>query len=77
VPRVLDRTQAQVVISGANLRALMIWPSRPLSGGHYRVIMDAGASAHFSDIAGQTIAAGAPDEFGEAVISTFDVEVRP
>jgi hypothetical protein len=77
LPRVLDRMQAQVAISGANLRALMIWPSHPLSGGRYRVIMDAGASAHFSDIAGQTIAAGAPDEFGEAVISTFDVEVHP
>jgi hypothetical protein len=76
-PQVLDRMQAQVALSSANLRALMIWPSRPLTAGHYRVVMDAGASAHFSDIAGQTIAAGAPDEFGEPVISTFDVEVRP
>jgi hypothetical protein len=76
-PQVLDRMQARVSLSSANLRALMIWPSRPLTGGHYRVVMDASASAHFSDIAGQTIAAGALDEFGEPVISTFDVEVRP
>jgi hypothetical protein len=77
VPRVLERIEARINVASANLRALMIWPSRPLSGGRYRVVMDAGASAHFSDIAGQTIAAGAPDEFGEPVISTFDVEVRP
>jgi hypothetical protein len=76
-PPVLDRIQSRISISSANLSALMIWPSRPLAGGHYRVVMDTGASAHFSDIAGQTIAAGAPDEFGEPVISTFDVEVHP
>jgi hypothetical protein len=76
-PPVLDRMQARVSVSGANLRALMIWPSRPLSDGHYRVVMTAGASAQFSDIAGQTIAAGVPDEFAEPVISTFDVEVHP
>ena len=30
-----------------------------------------------SDIAGQQVTLGAPDELGETVISTFDVEVRP
>jgi hypothetical protein len=76
-PRVLDRQPARLSISGANLRALMIWPSRPLSTGHYRVVMDAGASAHFSDIAGQTVAAGVADELGEPVISSFAVEDHP
>jgi hypothetical protein len=76
-PAVMERVQARISVSTANLRALMIWPSHPLSSGHYRVVMDAGASAHFSDIAGQTVAAGAADELGEPVISTFDVEVRP
>jgi len=76
-PAVLERVQTRISVSNANLRALMIWPSQPLSSGHYRVVMDAGASAHFSDIAGQTVAAGAADELGEPVISTFDVEVRP
>jgi hypothetical protein len=76
-PRVLQRMPARLGVSSANLRALMIWPSRPLTGGHYRVVMDAGASAQFSDIAGQTIAAGAADEFGDPVISNFDVEVHP
>ena len=76
-PAVMERVQARISVSTANLRALMIWPPHPLSSGHYRVVMDAGASAHFSDIAGQTVAAGAADELGEPVISTFDVEVRP
>jgi hypothetical protein len=76
-PAVLERVQARISVANVNLRALMIWPSHPLSSGHYRVVMDAGASAHFSDIAGQTVAAGAADELGEPVISTFDVEVRP
>ena len=76
-PAVLERVQARISVANVNLRALMIWPAHPLSSGHYRVVMDAGASAHFSDIAGQTVAAGAPDELGEPVISTFDVEVRP
>src|ERR1700733_7578362 len=57
-PRVLNRMPAQIRVSSANLRVLMIWPSRPLSAGHYRVVMDAGAAAQFSDIAGGTIAAG-------------------
>jgi hypothetical protein len=72
-----ERLPARVSVSSANLRALMIWPSRIVSGGHYRVVMDGGAATHFSDIAGRIIAAGAPDEFGEPVISTFDVEVAP
>jgi hypothetical protein len=76
-PPVLDRALARVTISSANLRTLMIWPSRPLSQGHYRVVMDAGAATHFSDIGGETVAAGAPDEFGEPVLTTFDVEVHP
>jgi hypothetical protein len=76
-PQVSDRMQARISLSSANLRALMIWPSRPLTSGRYRVVMDAGASGHFSDIAGETIAAGAPDEAGEPVITTFDVGVLP
>jgi hypothetical protein len=74
---VLNRMPARVSISSANLRALMIWPARPLSAGHYRVVMDAGASTRFSDIAGETVAAGTRDESGETVISTFAVEVLP
>jgi hypothetical protein len=68
---------ARVTVSGANLRALMVWPSRPLSAGHYRLVINAGSPSQFSDIAGQSVAAGVPNERGESVISTFDVEVLP
>lgn len=76
-PQVLERIQGRITTAVANPRALMIWPSHPLTAGRYRVVIDAGASAQFSDIAGHTVALGAPDELGEAVISTFDVEVAP
>jgi hypothetical protein len=64
-------------VSSANLRALMIWPSRPLSDGRYRVVMDAGASPNFIDTAGRSLGAGAADELAEPVIATFEVEVHP
>ena len=64
-------------VPSANLRALMIWPVQPLSAGHYRLVIDATSSSQISDIAGQQVALGAPDERGEAVITTFDVEVLP
>jgi hypothetical protein len=75
MPAMIERVPARLSVSSANLRALMLWPSHPLSAGHYRVVVDAGSSADFSDLAGQTVALGTPDERGEAVISTFDVEV--
>jgi Bacterial Ig-like domain len=68
---------ARVSVSSANLRALMVWPSRPLVSGHYRLVINAGAPAQVSDMAGNALALGAPSESGESVISTFDVEVRP
>ena len=68
---------ARVTVSSANLRALMVWPSRPLSAGHYRLVMNAGSPSQFSDIAGHSLSVGVPNELGESVISTFDVEVLP
>jgi hypothetical protein len=76
-PTVIEQVPAQISVSSANLRALMIWPARPLSAGHYRLVMDATSSSQISDIAGQQVALGAPDELGENVISTFDVEALP
>ena len=76
-PLATEIVAARVTISGANLRALMVWPSRPLSAGHYRLVINAGSPSQFSDIAGQSVAAGVPNERGESVISTFDVEVLP
>jgi hypothetical protein len=68
---------ARVSVSSANLRALMVWPSRPLVSGHYRLVIAAGAPTQVSDMAGNALALGAPGESGESVISNFDVEVRP
>jgi hypothetical protein len=74
---VIDQVPARISVSSANLRALMIWPVQPLSAGHYRLVMDAASSSQISDIAGQQVTLGAPDELGETVISTFDVEALP
>ena len=76
-PLVMDQIPARISVSSANLRALMIWPAATLSAGHYRLVIDATSSNQISDIAGEQVALGAPDERGEAVISTFDVEVLP
>lgn len=76
-PLVTEVIAARTTVSSANLRALMVWPARPLAAGHYRLVIDSGSSSQFSDIAGQSVAIGVPDERGESVISTFDVEVLP
>jgi hypothetical protein len=76
-PVVMDQVPAHLSVSSANLRALMIWPARALSAGRYRLVMDATSSSQISDIAGQQVTLGAPDERGETVISTFDVEALP
>jgi hypothetical protein len=68
---------ARISVPNSNLRALMIWPAHALADGHYRVVINAGSSSRFSDIAGQSLVLGMPDELGDSVISTFDVEVRP
>jgi len=76
-PVVSEIVPARVTVSSANLGALMVWPSRPLLSGHYRLVINAGSPSQFSDIAGHTLVVGAPNELGESVISTFDVEVLP
>jgi hypothetical protein len=68
---------ARLTVPDANLRALLVWPSQTLSSGHYRVVVRAGAPSQFHDVAGQSVAAGEPDDLGEFVISSFDVEVLP
>jgi hypothetical protein len=76
-PTVIEQVPARISVSSANLRALMLWPVRPLSTGRYRLVMEPASSSRISDIAGQQVALGAPDERGETVISTFEVEVLP
>jgi hypothetical protein len=75
-PTVIEAVPARISVSSANLRALMIWPARPLSAGHYRLVTDS-TSSQISDIAGLQVTLAAPDARGEAVISTFDVEAQP
>ena len=75
-PDAIEKIPARISVSSANLRALMLWPARPLSAGHYRLVMDAGSSAQISDIAGQQATLAARDA-GNAAITTFDVEVLP
>jgi hypothetical protein len=77
MPTVIEQVPARISVSSANLRALMIWPVRALSAGHYRLVTDATSSNQISDIAGQQVTLGATDERGETVISTFDVEALP
>jgi hypothetical protein len=61
---------ARVTVSSSNLHALMIWPSRSLAAGRYRVVS---SGARISDVAGQSVALGLPDELGNSVITTFEV----
>ena len=76
-PAVIEQIPARISISSDNPRALMIWPARPLSAGHYRLVMDAISSSQISDIGGQQVTLGAPDERGDAIISRFDIEAQP
>ena len=64
---------ARIVVSSANLEALMIWPSRTLDAGRYRVVIGSGSTLLFMDTAGQSIT-GTPNEPGGSLITTFDVE---
>ncbi len=76
-PSPIEEVPARMSVSSANLRVLMIWPARALTAGHYRLLMDATSSNQISDIGAQQAVLGAPDERGELVISTFDVEALP
>jgi hypothetical protein len=66
---------ARVFVPGANQKALMVWPSRPLSAGQYRVVMNTATPVGFMDIWGQSIAVGTRNDAGETVLTTFEVEV--
>src|SRR3984957_10206527 len=60
---------ARVSVSSANLRALMVWPSRPLVNGHYRLVIAPGAPTQVSDMAGNALALGAPRGDGGTGVS--------
>jgi hypothetical protein len=67
---------ARISVADANQRALMVWPSRLLTTGHYRVV-DTASPLTFMDILGQSISVGTRNDAGETVLTTFDVEAAP
>ena len=68
---------ARTTVPGANLKALMIWPSRQLGVGHYQAVIRTAQPEGFADVGGQVSAFGARNANGEFIVSTFDVEVLP
>jgi hypothetical protein len=68
---------ARISVAGANQRALMVWPSRLLTAGHYRVVMDTASPLTFMDILGQSISLGTRNDAGETLLTTFEVEAAP
>jgi hypothetical protein len=75
-PSVLEVIAARMSVNSGNLKALMVWPDKPLSGGRYRLVF-AAAAAHVADTSGQSIMLGVPLEAGDSAIVTFDVEAMP
>jgi hypothetical protein len=71
-----DVVAGRVSVSSANPKALMIWPSRPLAAGRYRVVIPM-ASPTIRDMTGQSVMFGTPINGVESVIDTFEVKVLP
>ena len=67
---------ARISVADANQRALMVWPSRLLIAGHYRVV-DAASPLTFADILGRSISVGTRTDAGETVLTTFEVGAVP
>jgi hypothetical protein len=65
---------ARAMVSFANPRALILRPLQPLNAGHYRVVMRTASGSGVTDIGGAALHS---TDSGEALITTFDVEVAP
>jgi hypothetical protein len=70
---VIETIPGRIAVASDNLKALMVWPVRALSAGHYRVVLHTNAQRLFTDLAGESIGAAQSDA-GEPVIAAFDVE---
>jgi len=64
----------RITVPSANPRALLLWPMQPLRGGHYRVLLRAGAASSLTDIAGELLPAA---DSADIVILNFDIEAAP
>jgi hypothetical protein len=73
---VVESMPARISVSSANLKALMIWPERPLSIGRYRVVFRTSMPA-LNDLSGQSILVGMSDAAGDSVLTTFDIRATP
>jgi methionine-rich copper-binding protein CopC len=76
-------TAAHLSVPAGNLKALMIVPEHRLEPGHYRVLLHSDTAPNVSDLSGHSLAlgtllsTGGQDAAGDALISSFDVEVLP
>ena len=68
---------ARVTVPAANSRALLVWPSSALPNGRYRVLLRTAGPFAVADLTGQSIGGGKPNEAGETLITTFEVEASP
>jgi hypothetical protein len=75
---VTEEIPARIGVTRDNLKALMIWPARPLVAGQYRVVMlmNSRFAGRFADTAGGSLRV-AQDSAGNWVIASFDVQVQP
>jgi hypothetical protein len=73
----IEAIPARASVSSLNRAALMIWPSRPLANGHYRVLIRTSVAGYLGDTSGRSVAIGAANSLGETVVAEFDVEVLP
>ncbi len=64
---------ARITVPSTNQRALLVWPSRLLTTGRYRVVMDTASPLTFMDILGQSISVGRRNDAGDTVLTTFEV----
>lgn len=71
-----EMVPARISVSSDNLKALMIWPSKVLAIGHYRLVIVTSSRSPFTDTEGESIG-WLQNEAGEFVIGTFDVESLP
>jgi len=70
----VERVPVRIMVPSANPRALLLWPVQPLSAGHYRVWLRAGAASGLTDIAGELLPA---KDSADTMILNFDIEAAP
>lgn len=70
----LEGIPVHISVSAANLKVLMVWPSRPLTPGRYRVVLRAGSSLGIEDLAGHPVGPGGAAGAEDSLATVFEVE---